>query len=167
MKKFIACIVLICTFFLIATPVNSAIIIPTGNTTVPPDMVKKITTLKIKDIQKLSGRKLSLKEKIVFLVLKQKLKHNTSDKQNQGRTAFILGLVGLGLLIIGLFVPYVILGSIVSAILAIVLGSVAYKHDHSDKKAQAGKLLGWLTLGVTVLLLILAAIIIATWTSWI
>ncbi len=124
---------------------------------------KNIATMKLKEFQKLVGRKLTLKEKISFFVLKHKMKHQQQDADQQGQTAFILGLVGLGLLVIGLFVPYVILGSLVAAILAIVLGSTATKKDGDNKKARAGKLLGWITLGIITLLLILAAILIASW----
>src|SRR5258705_5571 len=60
---------------------------------------------------------------------------------------------------------YEILGALVAAIFAIVMGSMASKQDRSDKKAHAAKLLGWITLGLIALLLILAAIIVATF-SW-
>jgi hypothetical protein len=120
---------------------------------------KKITALKVKDVQKMIGRKLSLKEKIGFWLLKKKMKKQASDGSNQGKTAYILGFVGLGLLIAGLFLPYVILGSIVAAVLAIVFGSMAGKRDPTDRKGYAGKLMGWITLGLIVaLVLILVAI---------
>jgi hypothetical protein len=73
----------------------------------------------------LIGRKLTFKEKISFLVLK-----HTSGKETQskkGNTALIFAVVGVGLFIIGLFVPFVILGSIAGAIVAIILGSNAKK----------------------------------------
>jgi hypothetical protein len=130
------------------------------NTDPPAEVYKKLASLKISEIQKLIGRKLTLKEKISFVILKQ-----TSGKQAQskkGNTALIFGIVGVGLLLIGLFVPFVILGAIVGAIVAIVLGSSAKKQDPSDGKAQAAVLLGWITLGATALLLIIATIVIAS-----
>ncbi|MBS1918859.1 MAG: hypothetical protein JST17_01250 [Bacteroidetes bacterium] len=129
------------------------------------EIINRIASLKLKDFQKLSRRKFTLKEKLGFLILKHRLKHQANENKKPGNTAFMLALIGLGLLVLGLFVPYIILGSIVAAILAIALGSSAYKKDHSDRKAHAAKIIGWLTLAITVLFLIIAAIIIATW-SW-
>lgn len=137
-------------------PPSTSKIIPVG------DIYKKIASLKIKDIQKLVGRKLTIKEKISFLILRHKLKHPPRDKQNKGQTAFIFGIAGLALLIVGLFVPYVILVSLVSAILAVVFGSVAKKQDPSDNNALTGKLLGWITLGLIALLAILVIVLIAS-----
>jgi len=62
------------------------------------------------------------------------------------------------LLLLGLFFPYVILGALVAAILAIILGSNAKRLDSSDSKARAAVLLGWITLGAIALLLIIATI---------
>ncbi len=124
---------------------------------------KNIATMKLKEFQRLVGRKLTFKEKVGFFVLKHKMKHQQDDADKQGQTAYILGIVGLGLFVIGLFVPYVILGSLVAAILAIVTGSTAKKTDGENRKAKAGKLLGWITLSAIVLLVILAAIVLASW----
>lgn len=124
---------------------------------------KNIATMKLKEFQKLAGRKLTLKEKLGFFVLKHKMKHSKDDADKQGQTAYILGLVGLGLLVIGLFVPYVIIGSLVAAIMAIVTGSTAMKKDGDNRKARAGKLLGWITLVTIGVLLILATILYASW----
>ncbi|MEP7372550.1 MAG: hypothetical protein ABI675_04125 [Chitinophagaceae bacterium] len=159
-------IIILCVIFLslfsIVTPVRSATT-SSSSTTVIPDgyLFKKMATLKIKDIQKIAGRKLTLKEKIGFIILKHKIKHQSKKNQKQGDAAFILGIAGLGLFIIGLFVPVLLLGSLVAAIAAVVTGSVA--KDPSNKKAHAGKLLGWITLGLLALLLILAAIVVAAW----
>lgn len=124
---------------------------------------KNIATMKLKEFQKLVGRKLTIKEKIGFFILKHKMKHQQEGADKQGQTAYILGLVGLGLLVIGLFVPYVIIGSLVAAIMAIVTGSMATKKDGDNRKARAGKLLGWITLGLIALILILATIWLASW----
>jgi MFS family permease len=163
MKRLLTWFVLI--FFsspLMSAPVHSTAIIAPIEKPIPNEaLLKKIASLKIKDLQKLTGRKFSLKKKIAFLVLKNKLKHKSSDDKSPGQTALVFGIAALALLIIGLFVPYVILGSIVSSILAIVVGTSAYKKDHSDRKAQAGKILGWISLGLAAILIILAAIIVA------
>jgi hypothetical protein len=167
MRVHIILATLVCFFLSITTPAISATAPPSANIIIPDGGIyKKIVSLKIKDIQKLVGRKLTIKEKISFLILKHKLKRQSKENATKGQTAFIFGLVGLGLLIVGLFVPYVILGSLVSAILAIVTGSMAKKADPSDRKAHAGKLLGWITLGLIALLFILAAVIIASSSWW-
>jgi len=146
-------------------PVTKASTIPA--TRPEPDPVpllyKKMLSLKARDIEKLTGEKLTIKEKIGLWVLKKKIKRHTKENKDQGQAALVFGIAGAVLLVLGLFVPYVILGSLVAAILAIVLGSVARKKDPSDKKAFAGKLLGWLTLGLIALLILAVAIAISGW----
>ena len=124
---------------------------------------KEIRPLKVKDIQKMIGRKLTLKEKIAFLILKKKLKKQSEEGSSTGEAAFIIGILGLVLLIAGLFVPYIILGSLVAGIIAIVMGSMAKRKDPSDTKARAALLMGWITLGLIAFLLLLAAIVVASW----
>ena len=151
---------IICAFVALPSTLFSATLTSTSNTTINPseDVFKKLTSLKTKEVQKLIGRKLTLKEKISFLILK----HTTGRKaqSKKGNTALIFGIVGVGLFLIGLFVPFVILGAIAGAIVAIVLGSGAKNQDPSDQKARAAVLLGWITLGATALLLIIAAIVV-------
>ncbi|MBE2229232.1 MAG: hypothetical protein IAE96_01155 [Chitinophagaceae bacterium] len=127
-------------------------------------LYRKIASMKMKDFKKLRGGKLTLKEKIGFLVMKQKAKRALREK-SEGQAAFVMGLVALGLLALGFFVPYVIIGSLVASILAIVMGSMALKSNPDDRKARGGRMMGWITLGLIALLMIAAAIIIAGW-SW-
>jgi|GEM_PF-1205318 len=155
-------------------------------------VLNQLASQKIKDVQKLAGRKLTLKEKLSFWLLKQQIKQGQKKgfsksllykalqkkaakksglfkKENsgsKGQTALIFGVGALALLVIGLFVPYVIIASLVSSILAIVIGTVAKKHNPSDSKAGAGKLLGWITLGLIALLIIAAAIALSGW-GWV
>jgi hypothetical protein len=135
----------------------------TVSTTIHPSLEahQKFTSLKIKNVQKLIGRKLTLKEKISFLIIKHTLKKKAVESK-QGQTALGFGIAGAVMLILGLFIPYVIIGALIAAILAIVLGSVAKKQDRSDKKAYAAVLLGWLTLGAIALLVIVAAIVLSS-----
>lgn len=135
---------------------------PVHSTNYPQEEVlRKFTSLKIKEVQKLIGRKLTLKEKISFMILKATSKRK--DKTNQGGTALAFGIVALATLVIGLFVPYVIIVALVAAILAIVFGSMAKKQDPNDKKAHGGVILGWITLALIALFLIAAAIVVASW----
>jgi hypothetical protein len=160
MRIILALIVLLSGSVSFALPAISTSIPKTGNKVILTEPVlKKITTMKVKDVQKIIGRKLTLKEKIGFWLLKKKLKKQAGDGSKLGETSYILGFVALGLLIAGLFLPFVILGSIVAAVLAIVFGSMAGKRDPADRKGYAGRLMGWITLGLIVaLLLILVAI---------
>ena len=171
-------------------PASHAAIIPQGDHTyVIQAVLEKIASYKIKKLQQIIGRNFTLKEKFSFWILKFQLKHsknnslakrlvnnlinkkaiskrrtgNLEDTGTKGQTAFVFGFIAVGLLVAGLFIPYVILGSLVSAILAIAIGTVASKKDPSDGKARAGKLMGWITLGLIALLIILAVALISSW----
>lgn len=166
MRKILPLFTITCFCSFLASSANTSIGLPPGKVILPKEeLYNKISSLKIKQLQQLSGRKLTFKEKIGFLLLKHKLKHQRSDDKASGNTAFTLALIGLGLLVLGLFIPYIIVGSIAASILAIALGSSAYKEDHSDRKAHSAKIIGWLTLGTIVLALLIAVIVIATF-SW-
>jgi hypothetical protein len=153
---------------------------------------KKLASMKIRDFQKLAGHRLSFKEKIACFVIRSKAKHYLKkgfseadllfiqkaikknnpgaaeagdEKSSQGQTALIFGIAGLALLLLGLFVPFVLLLSLGSAIVAVAIGSSAYKKNKNDAQAHTGKLLGWITLGLIAVLIIAVAIIISSW-SW-
>jgi len=163
MKKIFTWLLLFC---IVSSPAISSTV-PSPGLIIPADkeipseiFLKKILSSKIKDLQKLAGRKFSLKEKIAFLVLRKKLNHKSDKTTSKGQTALIFGIGGLVLLVIGLFVPFVLIGSLAASIIAIVVGSSAVKKDPSDSKARSGRLLGWITLGLLVFLTILAVIVV-------
>lgn len=152
-------VLIACVFLTLPSILHSTV---STTVTIPAETHKEFTSLKVRDLEKFIGRKLTTKERISFLVLK----HNATKKakgSNKGSTALAFGISGAALLILGLFVPYVILGALAAAIVAVVLGSVAKKQDPSDSKARAAALLGWITLGAIALLVIVAAIAVATW----
>ena len=126
---------------------------------------KNISSLKVKDLEKLAGRKFSLKEKLAFFILKKQLKHEDKGSKD-GKTAFAFGLAAISFLILGLFIPYIFLGSLVAAIVAVVVGSSALRENPNDRKAHSGRLLGWITLGLIALLLILIAIALSSSSWW-
>ena len=136
-----------------ATPLNNA----AGN----PIFLKKISALKIKDLQKLTNRKFTLKEKIVFGILKHKLKKkiHPEENTNKGEMALIFGAGSLAVLLLSFLLYPFFFGALIAAILAILVGSSALKKDPTDKKAKTGKLLGWITLGLIVLII---ALLVAT-----
>ena len=160
---------LLCLFCFIANPAISSftpisqLSIPIEKTYSDDILPKKISSLKIKDLEKLAGRKFTLKEKVAFLILKKKLKHQEEKSNNEGKTAFSFGIAAVAFLILGLFIPYVILGALVASIVAIVMGSSAAKKNPNDRKAHSAKLLGWITLGLIALLILLVAVVIAGW----
>jgi hypothetical protein len=136
----------------LATPGNSGYIL------------SKISALKIKQVEKLLGRKLKLKEKIAFKVYQWKAKkgllNKKTDKPQKGKTAMILGIIGLGLI----FIPYVSLAAIPCAVLAIVFGNQARKENPEDGKAKAGVILGWVTIGIFIIVLAIVIAILSTFT---
>ncbi|NOT51142.1 MAG: hypothetical protein HOP10_07670 [Chitinophagaceae bacterium] len=153
------------SFTAYATPVVN----PVEKITPQQILLKKITDLKIKDLQKLTGRKFTLKEKIGFgilkLKLKQQLKHTPADGSKKGETALIFGIGSLAILFLATVVPGALFASFIAAIIAIILGGSARKKDPSDKKAKTAKLLGWITLGLIAALMIVIFIALSNW-SW-
>jgi hypothetical protein len=155
-------------------------------------VLSKIASMKVKELQQLTGRKLSLKEKLGFMLLKRQVKKDNGEKMaelfvkkiltkdesikkspgkkaegsSKGQQALVFGIVGIVLLIAGLFIPYIILGALIASILAIVVGSTAKKENPDDTKASTGKLLGWITLGLLGVLVIAVAIALAGWSNW-
>lgn len=162
--------VLLMSFLFISSPIFSATTpAKPGNPITFDLLLKKISSMKVKDFQKISGRKLLLKEKIGFGILKHKIKKNQKNEkaEGKGKLSLIMGIAGITLLIIGLYVPILLIPSLASAIVAVVMGSVAKKRNPDDRQAHAGKLLGWITLGLLTLLTILVVIFISSWElSW-
>jgi hypothetical protein len=184
MRKSLLYFILLGIVLFSVTPLQAATT-PTDPPTKPVTvMLEKIANLKLKDLRKFTGRKLTLKESIGFLLLKRQIKRNPEqvsqyfmkqvvkksrkDAENgsKGQTAFIFGLVGAGLLILGLFVPYIIIAALAAAILAIVLGYIAKKENPGDKKAGAATLLGWITIGMFLAILIIAVIALSSSDWW-
>lgn len=154
---------IVCIFLILPSSLPATVIASPSKTAIlsTSELRQKLISLKTRDLQKLIGRKLTLKEKIGLLVLKYTSNKKTQSKK--GSTALTFGIAGLVLLILGLFIPYIIIGALIASILAIVLGSNAKRQDSSDAKARTAVLLGWITLGAIALLLILAAVVIATY----
>ena len=129
-------------------------------------LITQLVSLSPKQVEKLTGKKLSLKEKIGFLILKQKLKKQAKGQgeiRDHGKLSLIFGIVGL----VVLFVPVLNIASIPLAILAIVQSGKAKKIDPEDRRATAGLVLGIVTLSLLFIFLCIAAFIISNATfSW-
>jgi hypothetical protein len=127
------------------------------------DPIPKIAKLKIKEVEKLIGRKLTLKEKISFKLVQWKLKKKSFNVRKEGSSktgdlAMILGIAGL----VSLFIPYVMLLAIPCAILAIIFGYSARKKNPGDTHAKVGIILGWVTVGVFIVALIIAIAVLSS-----
>lgn len=132
----------------------------------PPFTLYSIADIKIIEIEKTIGRKLKLKEKIAFKIVKWKIKHELKigkqdDSKDKGKTAMLFGIIAIS----SLLIPYIgILISLVFSILALVFGYKAKKLNPTDKKAKTAIILGWIAVG---LYLLAAAIVIAILSAWV
>lgn len=130
-----------------------------------PTLFTRISSLKEKDLRKQLGRKLTIKEKVAFFFLKKKAKKMAKEYGKAGESAYVAGLIAVGLLLTGLFFVPLLLGSLVAAIVAIASGSKALKLDRGNKKAKTGKLLGWITIVSLIGLIIAILFVIAIFTE--
>lgn len=133
----------------------------------PVSPALNIATAKAKDIEKLLGRKLKFKEKIAIKLFQWEYKKGLKakkevDSDKKGKRAMILGIIGIA----SLFIPYLVIAAIPCAILAIIFGNQAKKADSNNGQAKAGVILGWVTLGLVVIALIVAIAFLAAWTNW-
>jgi hypothetical protein len=128
----------------------------------PAKLVSQFASLKMKEVEKLMGRKLTIKEKIGVKIYQWKFKKEARKKKagsqsGKGQAAMILGIVGLALL----FVPFLNIAAIPCMILAIVFGYQAKKANPDDRQAKTGIILGWIGVGIVVLATLLLIAIFA------
>ena len=136
-----------------------------GHPIIPRNMASQFATLKMKEVEKLVGRKLTIKEKIGVKIYQWKLKKEVRKKKarsqsGKGQAAMILGIAGLALL----FVPFLNIAAIPCMILAIVFGYQAKKANPDDRQAKTGIILGWIGVGIVVLATLLLIAIFAGFT---
>lgn len=149
------------SFLLPAIPVQAITHPGASATSTSAALFSRISTWKEKDLRKQLGRKLTVKEKIAFFFLKKKARKLAKEESKTGESAFVAGLIAIGLLVTGLFFVPLLIGSLVAAIVAVSSGSKALRRDPGNKKARTGRLLGWITLVCLMALVILALIAIA------
>jgi hypothetical protein len=147
---------------------SSSIILPGGNDNkIVYSSFPNIPDLKIKDLAKTTGKRLSLKQKIELKILKftvgKKLfRHGLQKREtDKGQLALILSIIGLASLII----PYVALISLPCAIAALIIGYSARRQYPNNKKAKTAIILGWTTIAIFVFVLILVIAILTTF-AW-
>jgi len=132
----------------------------------PTEILQKIAHLKPAEIEMLTGKKLTLVEKIKFKILQQRIKYGvyegeepmTERQRKQGRWSMILGLVSIGVL----FIPTVGLLTIPAAVVGLVLGIKSLK-GNSNTNGMIGVIASSLTLLLIVLGLILIAALFNDW----
>jgi hypothetical protein len=127
----------------------------------PAPMLSYIANMKIKEVEKLLGRKMKLKEKLAFKLYQFKLKKDArreGEKANNGTTSMILGIAGIA----SLFIPYASIAAIPCMILALVFGYSTKKHYPNDKHAKTGIILGWIGVGLLVIAIIAVIAILAS-----
>ena len=126
-----------------------------------------ISNLKIKQIEKLLGRRLKLKEKIAVKLYQWKLKREarytkSNDYKDKGKTAMIFGIIGLASLLLAPISFFGVLPSIAFGLAALLLGKKVKKENSADKKAKTAIILGWITLGVLTAVAIFIVIFLAS-----
>ena len=155
MKLFIAAFFLL--FF--STSVFASITAPFPNTTSAQTIdgsvsISTFASLKMKEVEKLIGRKLKLKEKIAVKIAQWKIRNEI--EKDDGKTAQLLGILGAA----SLFIPFINLASIPLSILAVVIGSKAKRKDPTNRKARTGVTLGIATLAFILVIGLIVALVL-------
>ena len=133
-----------------------------GTTILSPEMAGYVSKMKIKEVERLLGRKLRFKEKIAFKILQWKTKKEV-ENSNKGKTALIFSLIALG----SLLIPVVGgLGFILFTVLALILGYQAKKEDPSDKNAKNAIIIGWINVGLFLLALLIVIAVLSAIATW-
>ncbi len=117
-----------------------------------------------RDIRKITGKRLSLKERISLWFLRKQLRksHEREGKpetRDNSRTAVTLGWLAL----ISLLIPFAGIATIPLAIIAISIGSRAKRRDPNDRMARRAITLGIISLVLFAVFLGLTIAFIAAW----
>ncbi|MGI8582371.1 MAG: hypothetical protein ACR2KX_09245 [Chitinophagaceae bacterium] len=106
--------------------------------------LKEFLKLTPKEYQKLTGKKMTFKQKLAFAILKLKLKKQLPDDKTAAHKTDIglLSLIFGGSAFVLALIPYVGLVSILLALAAIVLGIIGLGRKKGDTKSIIGLVLG-------------------------
>lgn len=135
--------------------------VPANGPVLPAESISRFATMKMKEVEKIMGHKLTLKEKLAVKLYQWKLRKQAKagyrkPDSEKGKIALFFGIAGLALLFLP--VPYLNgLGAIVSIIMALILGYQAKKANPNDKKAKTAIILGWIGIGVIIAAIIIVA----------
>ena len=128
--------------------------------------LKLLTHLSVKEIEKLSGRKLSFKEKIAVKLYKSnpnfynQFVDSTEEKRLEKKALWAKWL-GIGSLI-SLIVPGVGLLALPAAIIAIVFGTETKNKLKDKTNSNLGIIFGVITIGLILLLVALVILIVSS-----
>lgn len=111
----------------------------------------------------LKAHKLNLFQRLMVKILLKKHKlQNDTNADKLASTSLILGIGACAFILLGLFIPYIILASVPAGIAAMITGGSAIRNKTSlVGKAKTGKGLGLGALITFGIILILAAILVA------
>jgi hypothetical protein len=135
------------------------------NAVTPPKF--DFTKIKAKDIERITGKKLTLFQK-VELKIAQKLLRKWSDdeltdkQRKQAQASLLLGIGSVALLLLSGFISVFLLLCIPAAILAIVFGAQSLK-GNSNTKGIVGVVTGGVTLAIILLAIIIVVALFASW----
>lgn len=116
----------------------------------------KKNRLTFRDLNRLTSKKLTLKQKLQVLLLQYRLRHpKKAITEKQGRQATISMILGILSLVL-LFTPVGIV-AIPAAILGLTLGIISLQGNSNPKG-----LVGVITSGLTLVLLLIAVIVVAS-----
>ncbi len=170
MKLHFTIFLLLCFSVPVFSSISPSSVTPSGRMTIespaPSPALATFATMKMRDIEKMAGRKFTLKEKLAIKFYQWKLRKQSllpkgKEKGNLGQAALILGIVGL----VTLVIPYASIVSIPCIILALVFGYQARKANPQDRKAKTAIILGWIGVGLIVLAVVLLIAILASWSG--
>ncbi len=125
-----------------------------------------LLTSKPAEIEKWTGKKLKLVEKIQLKLFQKKYRsalapiegEPTERQKKQGKISMILGIIS----VVFLFIPYINLIAIPAAIIALVLGIKSVK-DNGNTQGLIGLITGAVTLFLFFIALILVAAYFSAW----
>lgn len=152
--------------------------IPSKKTETPSPLpgsrpLQSILRLSVQDIEKLSGKKMSFKDKVRFGIAK--LSHKllpgfedgvpTAKQIKQGRLSLIFGLSGVFLFLMGFILPAIVFLSLPLGIAALVLG-IKSARGNGNTQAVIGIISGAALIFIWLLLAIIIAVFISTGGFW-
>lgn len=125
-------------------------------------LLKKLISLPVKEMEVISGRRLTLKEKIGLKLLQWKYKRPSTDGEKdpgakadkRAQASMTMGIAGVAFLVAGLFVPLLALFAIPCGIIALITGLISLGKTKNNTKSIIGIVLG------SLLIILLLALIL-------
>ncbi len=122
-----------------------------------------ISTTNVQQVEKVKPAKVHKLNFLQRVVLKYYLKKNNAtlvDADKLASTSLFLGIAACGAIVLGLFIPYLILAAIPAGVAAMITGGSAIRNKTSQvTKAKTGKALGLaaiITFGALIIVVIAA-----------